>query len=215
MDLYAQGNRLITGLDEAGRGSLAGPVVAGAVILPLESPSLRGRLQGVRDSKELTPRQRERLYEEIRSVALATGIGVVSPMFIDMLGIIAATRLAMKAALRDLALRPDALLIDYLALPSCPIPQRSIAKGDSLCLSIAAASIVAKVCRDRMMVALEDDYPGYGFARHKGYSTPQHRQAIRRLGPCLAHRLSFAPLSSSQAFRGSPRCKGWEPSQPT
>ncbi len=194
MVLYAQGYRFIAGLDEAGRGSWAGPVVAGAVILPLGSPSLRERLRGVRDSKTLTPRQRDRLYDAIRASALAIGVGIVPAKAIDALGIVQATKLAMEKAIRNLALTPHFLLIDGLNLPSVPIPQKSVSKGDSLCLSIAAASIVAKVSRDRMMVAFDGHYPGYGFARHKGYGTPQHRQALERLGICPLHRLSFAPM---------------------
>jgi len=194
MALYVQGYRLIAGLDEAGRGSWAGPVVAGAVILPLGLPSLRERLRGVRDSKMLTPRQRDRLYDVIQDSALGIGVGIVPAKAIDTLGIVQATKLAMEEAIRDLALVPHFLLIDGLDLPSVPIPQKKIPKGDSLCLSIAAASIVAKVSRDRMMIALDDHYPGYGFARHKGYGTPQHRQALERLGICSLHRLSFAPM---------------------
>ena len=194
MALCAQGYRLIAGLDEVGRGSWAGPVVAGAVILPLGSPSLRERLQGVRDSKVLTPRQRDRLYDVIQASALAIGVGIVPATMIDALGIVQATKLAMEEAIRDLGLIPHFLVIDGLELPSVPIPQKKIFKGDSLCLSIAAASIVAKVSRDRMMIALEGHYPGYGFARHKGYGTSQHRQALERLGICPLHRLSFAPM---------------------
>lgn len=192
--LCAQGYRLIAGLDEAGRGSWAGPVVAGAVILPLGPASLLERLRGVRDSKQLTPRQRDRLYDAIQATALAVGVGIVPATAIDALGIVQATKLAMEEAIRDLDLAPHFLLIDGLDLPSVPIPQKRIIKGDSLCLSIAAASIVAKVSRDRMMVSLDGDYPGYGFARHKGYGTPQHRQALECLGICSIHRLSFAPM---------------------
>jgi ribonuclease HII len=194
MALCNQGYRLIAGLDEAGRGSWAGPVVAGAVILPLDMPDLVGQLEGVRDSKELTPRQRDRLLERIRATALAMGVGVASPTLIDVLGIVPATRLAMGAALRELPLPPDALLIDALPLPDCTLPQRWLIHGDRLCLSIAAASIVAKVTRDRLMVDLEVTHPGYGFARHKGYGTPQHRQALANLGPSSLHRFSFAPI---------------------
>ncbi|HID85849.1 MAG TPA: ribonuclease HII, partial [Anaerolineae bacterium] len=160
MALYNQGYRLIAGLDEAGRGSWAGPVVAGAVILPLDAPDLVERLEGVRDSKELTPRQRDRLFERIRATALAIGVGIVSPTLIDVLGIVPATRLAMGAALRNLPLPPDALLIDGLPLSACRL-SKWLVNGDRLCLSIAAASIVAKVTRDRLMVELEAIHPGY------------------------------------------------------
>jgi ribonuclease HII len=153
-------------------------------------------LEGVRDSKELTPRQRDRLLERIRATALAIGVGIASATLIDVLGIVPATRLAMGAALGELPLPPDALLIDALPLPACALPQKWLVKGDRLCLSIAAASIVAKVTRDRLMVELEAIHPGYGFARHKGYGTPQHRQALVNLGPSSLHRFSFAPIKS-------------------
>lgn len=202
MALRTQGYHLIAGLDEAGRGSWAGPVVAGAVILPLDSPSLAENLKGVRDSKKLTPRQRDRLYEVIRDTALTMEVGIVSAAMIDKKGIVPATRQAMREAIAQLSPAPDFLLIDFLALPSLAIPQKSIVKGDASSFSIAAASIVAKVSRDRLMVKLDGKYPGYGFARHKGYGTPQHRAALRRLGPSPIHRLSFKiepsnPLDSS------------------
>jgi ribonuclease HII len=194
MALYAEGYRHIAGLDEAGRGAWAGPVVAGAVILPIDRPDLSQQLEGVRDSKQLTPRQRERLYPIIESAALAVGVGIVPPDMIDELGIVPATRQAMGLAITQLNLPPDFLLIDFLNLPRLSIPQRSITHGDALCLSIAAASIVAKVTRDRWMVQLDARYPGYGFARHKGYGTRQHREALVRLGPSPIHRLSYAPM---------------------
>lgn len=198
MALYAEGNRHgyrhIAGLDEAGRGSWAGPVVAGAVILPIDQPDLPQRLEGVRDSKQLTPRQRERLYPIIKSAALAVGVGSVPPDKIDKIGIVPATRQAMGLALAQLYLPPDFLLIDFINLPGLSIPQKSITRGDALSLSIAAASIVAKVTRDRWMIQLNARYPGYGFARHKGYGTPQHRESLFRLGPSPIHRLSYAPM---------------------
>jgi ribonuclease HII len=194
MALYAKGYHHVAGLDEAGRGSWAGPVVAGAVILPLDQPGLAQRLEGVRDSKQLTPRQRERLYPIIESVALAVGAGIVPPDTIDELGIVPATRQAMGLAIVQLHLPPDFLLIDYLSLPGLPISQKSIPHGDALSLSIAAASIVAKVTRDRLMVEMDVRCPGYGFARHKGYGTHQHRESLFRLGPSPIHRLSYAPM---------------------
>jgi ribonuclease HII len=194
MALYAEGYRHIAGLDEAGRGSWAGPVVAGAVILPPDRSDLSQELDGVRDSKQLTPRQRERLYPIIESTALAVGVGVVPPDVIDELGIVPATRQAMGLAIGQLGLPPDFLLIDYLNLPELSIPQKSITRGDALSLSIAAASIVAKVTRDRLMVELDVHYPGYGFAPHKGYGTRQHRESLFRLGPSPIHRLSYAPM---------------------
>jgi ribonuclease HII len=192
--LYAEGYRHIAGLDEAGRGSWAGPVVAGAVILPINRPDLSRELEGVRDSKQLTPRQRERLYPIIESAALAVGVGSVPPDRIDELGIVPATREAMGLAIAQLDPPPDFLLIDFLRLPGLSIPQKSTPHGDALSLSIAAASIVAKVTRDRLMVEMDARYPGYGFARHKGYGTRQHRESLFRLGPSPIHRLSYAPM---------------------
>ena len=199
--LYARGYRLIAGLDEAGRGCWAGPVAAGAVILPLDAPDLTEMLAGVHDSKELSPAQREHFYPLICQAALAVGVGLVPAEEIDRLGIVQATRKAMAQAVAALVPRPDFLLIDFLHLPQVKIAQKGIAKGDALSLSIAAASIVAKVFRDRVMAALGKDYPGYGFARHKGYGTPQHRAALARLGPCPIHRFSYAPVAA--AARGS------------
>jgi ribonuclease HII len=192
--LIRRGYRRIAGLDEAGRGSWAGPVVAAAVVLPLEWRNLQAKLLGVRDSKLLTPRRREEALEKVIEVAMGIGIGVVPPQFIDERGIVAATRLAMMRALDALPLRPDYLLVDYLSLPQESWPHKSIVRGDNLSLSIACASIVAKVERDRVMIALEEEHPGYGFARHKGYGTPQHREALMRLGLTPLHRLSFRPM---------------------
>jgi ribonuclease HII len=194
MALYAEGYRHIVGLDEAGRGSWAGPVVASAVILPLDRPDLSQELEGVRDSKQLTLRHRERLYPIVESAALAVGVGIVPPDKIDEVGIVPATRQAMSLAIAQLDPLPDFLLVDYLNLPGLSIPQKSITRGDALSLSIAAASIVAKVTRDRLMVELDTRYPGYGFARHKGYGTRQHRESLARLGPSPIHRLSYAPM---------------------
>ncbi len=192
--LWGAGYRCVAGLDEAGRGSWAGPVVAAAVILPPDQPELERNLSGVRDSKALTAARREVLLEVIVHHALAWGVGAVPPSEIDELGIVSATRKAMLVALETLSPPADHLLIDHLSLPAQPLSQVSLPKGDALVLSIAAASIVAKVSRDRMMVALDDQFPGYGFAQHKGYGTPQHRVALANLGPCAIHRLSFAPL---------------------
>ncbi|MBM4465655.1 MAG: ribonuclease HII [Chloroflexi bacterium] len=192
--LYAAGYRHIAGLDEAGRGCWAGPVVAGAVILPLDRPDLSQQLEGVRDSKQLTPRQREHWYAIIKSAALAVGVGIAPPDTIDELGIVPATRQAMALAIVQLDLPPDFLLVDFLNLPELSVPQKSITSGDALSLSIAAASIVAKVTRDRLMVQLDGRYPGYGFARHKGYGTRQHRESLDRLGASPIHRLSYAPM---------------------
>jgi len=190
--LIAQGYRLVAGIDEVGRGPLAGPVVAAAVILPFDG--LTSCLRQVRDSKQLTPRQRESAYDFIIESGAVFGVGVVSHEVIDERGIAPSTRLAMRYAVEQLPTRPDYLLIDYVRLPSVRIPQKSVIDGDSVCLSIAAASIVAKVTRDRMMVELDGEYPGYGLAQHKGYGTAEHLEALQRLGPCPIHRKTFEPV---------------------
>jgi ribonuclease HII len=190
--LIVQGYRLIAGVDEVGRGPLAGPVVAAAVILPWgKQPSWLSR---VRDSKQLTPSQRESIFDRITASRVAYGLGVVSHEVIDKRGIAPATRLAMRRAIEQLSTRPDYLLIDFVRLPGIRIPQKSVVDGDSLCLSIAAASIVAKVTRDRLMVELDSQFPGYGLAQHKGYGTPEHLEALQRLGPCAIHRKTFMPV---------------------
>lgn len=193
--LWAEGYRAVAGLDEVGRGALAGPVVAAAVILPPDPASLAPLLGRCDDSKALTPRQREAIYDDILSLALAVSVGRCEACDIDAWGIAPATRRAMTLALSALPCPPDYLLLDYLTLPDHPGPQRGIPHGDALSLSIAAASVVAKVTRDRWMRAQEPLYPGYGLAQHKGYATLAHRAAIVRLGPCALHRLTFAPLN--------------------
>jgi ribonuclease HII len=190
--LWQQGYRLIAGIDEVGRGPLAGPVVAAAVILPCDSDA--PWLLQVRDSKRLRPRKREFLSESIREAAAAIGIGAVSPETIDEKGIVASTRLAMRYAVEQLAQTPDFLLIDAITLPDLAIPQEGIIRGDALSLSIAAASIIAKVARDRLMIEFDSLYPGYGFSRNKGYATPEHLSNLKHLGPCPIHRKSFRPV---------------------
>lgn len=196
--LWAAGYRWLAGLDEAGRGAWAGPVVAAAVVLP-ERDDIESLLRGVRDSKILTPRQREALVPVIHQTALSVGVGMASARFIDRRGIVPATRQAMAMAVRNLSLQPHHLLIDALRLPDVPLPQRALIKGDAYVLSIAAASIVAKVFRDRLMVSLGTCHRGYGFAAHKGYGTAAHRAALQQLGPCPEHRMSFAPLRARDA----------------
>ena len=188
--LIRQGYALVAGIDEAGRGAWAGPVVAAAVILP-RLASRQAALRGVRDSKLLSPAQRQALFEQIRRAALAVGVGMASHAEIDELGIVPAVRLAVARALASLESQPAHLLVDYLDLPECPIPQTALVKGDARSLSIAAASVLAKTARDARMVELDALHPGYGFTRHKGYGTLAHRQAIRRLGPSPIHRLTF------------------------
>lgn len=191
----AQGHCLIAGIDEAGRGAWAGPVVAAAVILPLDRRDLRKILKGVNDSKQLTARQRERLFEVIREVAVSVGVGGAGPGEVDADGLVPATRAAMQRAVAMLQPQPEALLIDAVNLQSLvSLPQHSLYYGDSISLSIAAASIIAKVSRDRAMVALEACHPGYGFTRHKGYGTAVHRAALEGLGVCEAHRRSYRPI---------------------
>jgi ribonuclease HII len=193
---WAAGYLRVAGLDEAGRGAWAGPVVAAAVVLPPGDCALLERLRGVRDSKQLTPKQREALLGAICECAVVVGVGAVPPDEIDRLGIVPATRQAMVLALAAISPPADYLLIDYLHLFEVPLPQYSLPKGDVRVLSIAAASIVAKVSRDRMMVELEERLPGYGFGRHKGYGTAEHQAALAALGPSPVHRLSFAPVSA-------------------
>src|SRR6266699_3093383 len=195
MALLSQGYSFIAGLDEAGRGSLAGPVVAAAVILPLCDPvDCSTYFAGVRDSKQLSAQARESLYEVIMQHALAVSVGIGSVEVIDERNILQATKFAMRCALAQLTIPPQALLLDALRLPEIELPQRSIIKGDELCLSIAAASIIAKVTRDRMMIQLHEHFPVYGFAQHKGYGTEYHLVALREHGATLHHRRSFAPV---------------------
>ncbi|MFN2270275.1 MAG: ribonuclease HII [Anaerolineae bacterium] len=192
--LFAAGYHRIAGIDEAGRGAWAGPVYAAAVVLPLDRPNLAELLGDVRDSKLLSPVRREALLPIIEEVAVAVGVGWADPAEIDELGIAPATRQAMARALSGLNGQVSALLIDYVRLPESSLHQRVLPKADARCLSVAAASIVAKVTRDRLMAKLDEDLPGYGFAQHKGYGTRQHRQALSLLGPSPAHRMSWQPL---------------------
>jgi len=190
--LEAQGYQLIAGVDEAGRGALAGPVVAAAVILPcgIDSPWL----DQIKDSKQLSPTKRELLFHNIHQIAISIGISMAPPELIDAQGIIKATRLAMKLAIDQLSPPPESLLIDYMLLPEVPLPQKGITNGDKLCFSIACASIMAKVARDHLMIGLDRIYPGYGLAQHKGYGTEKHLSCLRRLGPSPIHRQSFKPV---------------------
>lgn len=189
--LYAQGVSYIAGVDEVGRGPLAGPVVAAAVILPSDF-----YLPGLNDSKKLSEAKREQLFEHIQANAVSIGIGVVSAQEIDELNIYQATKKAMMQAVQNLACQPDYLLIDAMELPLA-IPQRSLIKGDAASVSIAASSVIAKVTRDRMMKELGAKYPQYGFEQHMGYGTEQHLQAIRAYGVLDAHRRSFAPVKEA------------------
>lgn len=183
---YSDGFSYVAGIDEAGRGPLAGPVMAAAVILPAGVSII-----GVDDSKKLSPDKREKLFEIIMTQALSVGVGIISPAEIDRINILQATRRAMLGAVQNLSLHPDYLLIDGISTIDSVVPHKTIKKGDSLSLSIAAASIIAKVTRDRLMIEMDSEYPGYGFAGHKGYGSAAHLDAIRRLGPSPIHRLTF------------------------
>jgi ribonuclease HII len=184
--LWKSGIRSIAGVDEVGVGPLAGPVVAAAVIFPPNT-----ELAGIDDSKQLEPEQRTRLAATIRASATAIGVGSAEVGEIDRLNIYHAALLAMRRAIEALPLAPEHVLVDARIIPGVSIPQNSFNKGDGINFSIAAASIIAKTHRDRLMEDLEKEYPGYGFAQHKGYGTPEHQHAIRELGPCPIHRLSF------------------------
>jgi ribonuclease HII len=205
--LRSQGYEFIAGIDEVGRGALAGPVVASAVILPHSTKLPWFEL--VRDSKELNSRKRESLFDLINKEAVAVGTGIVPPQVIDSVNILKATRIAMVQAVEKLPVQPGFLLVDRLGLSQCPIPQKGITRGDKLCLSIACASIIAKVTRDRMMEEFDRTYPGYEFAQHKGYGTGAHMSCLRKLGPSPIHRLYFAPvreLVTSQSSSHSTSC---------
>jgi len=190
--LYSTGYRAICGIDEAGRGPLAGSVVAAAVILPA-APVLAqdGLLPGLRDSKKLSPRKREWFFEQISQTARSIGVGVVEHKMIDDINILQATMLAMERAIEALHIPADYLLIDALRLSKIDIPQEGIIHGDDLSLSIAAASVIAKVTRDRQMLDYHKLFPQYGFDRHKGYGTPEHLEKIKCFGPCRIHRKTF------------------------
>jgi ribonuclease HII len=191
-DLWNEGLLHIAGLDEAGRGALAGPVSVGAVILPNDKSLLSSTLAGARDSKQLTYRKRQSLAKPIMETAVAWAVGFATPLEIDLQGIVRATRLAALRALHQFTITPQYLLTDFrLELPQINIPQTSIIKGDAHCLSIACASILAKTERDSLMRELDSQYPGYGLGKHKGYGTQAHRSALKRLGSSDIHRKTF------------------------
>ena len=181
-----EGNLMIAGIDEAGRGPLAGPVVTCACILDPERP-----VYGVDDSKKLSPARRVQLYDEILEKCIGFSVGMTDSGTIDRINILNATKEAMRIAAAGLSLRPDLLLIDAVDLKGTGIAVLPIIRGDSLSVSIAAASIIAKVTRDRIMEAYDQEYPGYGFSRHKGYGTAEHYDALRKMGPCPIHRMTF------------------------
>jgi ribonuclease HII len=194
-ELWASGLLRIAGVDEAGVGPLAGPVVAAAVIFP---PGCG--LPGVDDSKKLTPEKRATLAVAIRERALAFAVALVEPEEIDRINVYQATLAAMGRAVDGLSFRPQHVLVDARRIPGCDLPQEAIIRGDAHCHAIAAASILAKTTRDALMRRYDDEFPGYGFADHKGYPTEAHRDAIRRLGPCAIHRLSFTLLPAPKLW---------------
>lgn len=198
---------LIAGVDEAGRGPLAGPVISAAVILNSEKP-----IKGLQDSKELTQRQRETLFDEICSHAVAFAIGRADVLEIDRLNILQAALLSMRRAVAALSVQPTHVLVDGNQDPKLPYPTRCIIQGDKLEASISAASILAKVTRDREMGEWCKQFPGYGFAQHKGYGTKAHLIALQQLGPCLIHRQSFAPVRIAATVKtaGYPEAKSLE-----
>ena len=202
--LRAGGHLLIAGIDEAGRGPLAGPVAAAAVILPPDLTGAEAWLTGIDDSKRLTPARRQAAAALIRANALACAVQQVAAAEIDRIGIGPAVIKAMLAAAARLRPPPDALLLDYVPIKQCPLPFQTIVGGDAKSLSIAAASILAKVARDQWMAAADCRYPGYGFARHKGYATAGHLRRLRELGPSPIHRRSFRPLRQEPLAEPAP-----------
>ena len=213
LQICSQGHSLVAGVDEAGRGAWAGPLVAGAVILP-RPEILRGQADGealmeelacVRDSKMLSPAMREELLQTVRRLAVAVGVGVVSSAVVDAIGVGPANRLAMARAVRDLPFQPTYLLLDAFRIHTMRLPQRPIIRGDATCISIAAASIVAKVTRDYIMREYDSCYPQHGFPMHKGYGTRHHADALMIHGVTPIHRRSFAPISAVLAGKPLPR----------
>jgi len=196
--LWQLGYHQIAGIDEAGRGAWAGPVVAASVIVPAHSEQYTEQLNiwtKVADSKLLSPATRRQLAQEIRDKAVAWGVGVVSALIIDRIGIAAATRQAMAQAIAALTPTPDYLLLDWVKLPQVTLPQESFVKADQHIVSVAAASILAKVHRDQLLTELQNVYPAYSFARHKGYGTAEHLTTLKRYGACAEHRHTFAPVA--------------------
>lgn len=185
-DAFLKGAKFVAGIDEAGRGPLAGPVVAAAVVLP-EGVFIKG----LNDSKKLSEKQREELYDMITEKAISYDVGIVDEKIIDQINILNATKMAMEIAVQSLGVKPDLLLIDAVKLDNLNIPQQSIIKGDALSISIAAASIIAKVTRDRLINEFDSVYPQYGFKKHKGYGTKEHIDAIKKYGICPIHRTTF------------------------
>ena len=187
LSLYSDKIEYIAGIDEAGRGPLAGPVVVAAVVLPKDS-----FIEGINDSKKVSEKKREKIYEQIISEAISYGVGIVDQKTIDEINILNATKLGLKMAIEQMKQKPDLILVDALNnMDTCGIPYKSVIKGDAKHYSIAAASIIAKVTRDRIMQEWDEIYPVYGFSKHKGYGTAAHIAAIKENGPCILHRKTF------------------------
>ena len=204
-EFHARGHRLVAGADEAGRGPLAGPVTAAAVILPPDLEPTADWLDAIDDSKRLSPQRRESAAHIIRDNALTWAVEQVDSAEIDRIGIGPAVLQAMFAAVSALRPGPDALLFDWIPLKQCPLPHRIVVKGDAKSLSIAAASILAKTARDEIMIQADQRHPGYGFARHKGYATPQHLRSLAEMGPTPIHRRSFSPLRQARLLQDASR----------
>ena len=186
-ELYKNNIQYICGIDEAGRGPLAGPVVVAAVIMPKDS-----FIEGINDSKKVSEKKREKLYDEIIENCIAYGVGIIDQIKIDEINILEATRLGVKEAVQELKQKPDIILVDALTkIDTGGVPYKSIIKGDAKEYSIACASIIAKVTRDRIMRKWDEVFPAYGFAKHKGYGTAEHRKMLKEIGPCMLHRKTF------------------------
>ena len=188
-ELYQNGYELICGCDEAGRGPLVGPVVAGAVILPKNY-----QLEGLTDSKKLSEKKREKFFEIIKKDAIAYGIGIVSPQVIDEINIYEASRLAMKEAIKNMQVKPDYVITDAMPMPGYEVPVKSIIKGDAKSITIAAASVLAKVTRDHILYEMDREHPEYEFARHKGYPTKRHLELLKLYGPTKDYRFTYGPV---------------------
>jgi len=188
--------KYIAGVDEVGRGPLAGPVVSAAVVLPHDLVGDEDWLSVINDSKKLSESKRQMAYEIISREAVSVAVGITNASTIDSVGILPATISSMFTALRGLEVSPDFVLFDFIPMKNCEYPYRTVVKGDTKSYSISAASIIAKVTRDELMKEADEQYPGYGFSGHKGYGTAKHLDAIKRLGPCEIHRRSFAPIKN-------------------
>jgi len=199
-ELFGQGYKIIAGIDEAGRGPLAGPVVAAGVLITQSSKFKTEKLQSIKDSKKLTAKKREELFDVIMSEFDEVGVGICDQQTIDRINILQASFLAMKKAIGALKQKPDFIILDgHLPIPNCSYKQKTIVRGDERVFSIAAASIIAKVTRDRIMEEMHKKYPEYCFDRHKGYGTRLHLERLKKYGPCPIHRLSFRPVKNCRA----------------